>query len=79
MVVYVSSLSKSKEEGKAQELIHSLPQLTQYTVWESEKNTRKHHIQESQEISPFPEGDATRLLDTGKTIWQRQTQNKNGQ
>ena len=26
-------------------------------MWESDKNTRKHHTQESQEVSPFPAGD----------------------
>ena len=26
-------------------------------MWESDKNTRKHHIQESQEVSPFLVGD----------------------
>ena len=28
--------------------------LTQDTVWESDKYTRKHHTQESQDVSPFP-------------------------
>ena len=27
------------------------------TLWESDKNTRKHHIQENQEVSPFPAGE----------------------
>ena len=34
--------------------------LTQHTTWESEKsdkNTIKHHTQESQEVSPFHAGD----------------------
>ena len=31
--------------------------LTQETIWECDKNTRKHHIQESQEVCPFPAGD----------------------
>ena len=31
--------------------------LTKETVWESDKNTRKYHIQESQEVSPFPTDD----------------------
>ena len=33
------------------------PNLVQDITWESDKNTIKHHIQESQEISPFPVGD----------------------
>ena len=38
---------KSKEEGKDKELIQS----SKDTIWVSDKNTRKDHIQESQEIS----------------------------
>ena len=28
--------------------------LTQVTIWESDKITRKHRKQESKEVSPFP-------------------------
>ena len=28
-----------------------------HTILESDKNTRKHYIQESQEVHPFPAGD----------------------
>ena len=38
---------------------NQMPHLTQNTMWESNKNTRKHYIQESQEVSPFPAGDHT--------------------
>ena len=31
--------------------------LTQDTIWESDKNTGQHHIQESQEVSTFPARD----------------------
>ena len=31
--------------------------LTQDTIWESDKNSRKRHTQKSQEVSPFPAGD----------------------
>ena len=46
----------SKEEGKDQESIQSNI-LTQDTILESDKNTRKHHTQESQAVSSFPAGD----------------------
>ena len=36
---------------------NQVPHLTQNTVWESDNNTRKHNVQESQEGSPFPTGD----------------------
>ena len=31
-----------------------IPPITLDTIWESDKNKRKHHIQESQDGSPFP-------------------------
>ena len=31
--------------------------MTQDTTWESDKNTRHHHIQESQNVGPFRAGD----------------------
>ena len=49
---------QSKEEGKYQESIQSMTDLIQDTTWLSDKDTlRKDHIQESQEVSPFPAGD----------------------
>ena len=49
------TIINSKEEGKDQESIES--HLTRDTIWESDKNTRKHHTQESQEVGPCPAGD----------------------
>ena len=34
-----------------------VPHLTRDTIWESDKNTRKCHKQESQEVSHFTAGD----------------------
>ena len=45
------------QSKKDQESIQSRPHLTQDITWESDKNTIRHHIQESQDISPFPAGD----------------------
>ena len=45
---------QSKKQCKYQESIQA---NTHDTTWESDKNTIKHHIQESQEASPFPTGD----------------------
>ena len=36
---------------------NQVPHLTQDTTLESDKNTRKHHIQERQEVSSFPACD----------------------
>ena len=35
----------------------TVPHLARDIIWESDKSTRKHHTQESQEVSPFPAGD----------------------
>ena len=43
--------------GKDQILINQVSHLIHGTVWESDKNTRKHHIQESQEVSSLTAGD----------------------
>ena len=50
------------------------PHLTHDTTWESNKNTIKHHTQESQEVSPFPAGDRKATTNRQKI---RQTQNTN--
>ena len=42
---------------KIRNLDNQVQHLTQDTTWESDKNTRKHQIRESQEVSPFPAGD----------------------
>ena len=50
-------LFKVRKNAKIRNRFSQVPYLTQYTVWESDKNTTKRHIQESQENSPFPAGD----------------------
>ena len=46
-----------KKRAKIRDLFIQVPQLTRDTIRESDKNTRKHHTQESQEVSPFHPGD----------------------
>ena len=46
-----------RKNAKIRNRYNQIPHLTQETIWESDKNTRKHHIQESQEVRPFPAGD----------------------
>ena len=46
-----------RKNEKIGNLYNQVPQLTQSTEWESDKITRKHHIQESQEVSPFSTGN----------------------
>ena len=48
---------KARKKEKIRNRYNQVPHLTQDTVWESDRKTRKHHIQDSQEVSPFPTGD----------------------
>ena len=43
---------------------NQLPTLTYDAIWEHDKNTRKHRIQETQEVSPFS-------ADDNKAAWNR--------
>ena len=52
MAFIIVFLIPSKKEGKDKESIQSRD-----TIEESDKNTRKHTTQDSQEVSPFPAGD----------------------
>ena len=58
---------QSKEEGKGKESIQL--SNTHDSGGKVTKTTRKHHIQGSQEVSPFPTGDhkAPEIDMTGKT------------
>ena len=57
------SLDETPSEGivwkktKNRNIYDQVPHLTREAIWESHKNTRKHHTQESQEINSFPAGD----------------------
>ena len=51
-----SQRNKVKKKEKIRNRYNQEPHLTRHTLWESDKNKRKRNIQESQEVSPFPEG-----------------------
>ena len=53
----LSHIFKVRKEGKIRNRYNQAPHLTQDPTWESDKNTIKHHMQESQDVSPFPAGD----------------------
>ena len=46
-----------KKKVKIRNRYNQLLHLTQNTTRESDKHRQKHHIQESQEVSPLPAGD----------------------
>ena len=46
-------IRKVKKKAKIRNRYNEVPHLTQDTIVESDKNTRKHHEQASQEVSSF--------------------------
>ena len=46
-----------RKKAKIKNPYNQIPHLAKDTILESDENTRKHHIQESQEVSLFPAGD----------------------
>ena len=62
---YLFRARQNKKKTKIGNLYNQVPYLTQDTILESDKNTRKHLIQESQEVSPFLAGDH-------KAAWHKQ-------
>ena len=54
--VYAYRINERKK-AKIRNQYNQVPHLTQDTVWKSDKISRKHHIQESQEVKSFPAGD----------------------
>ena len=57
MAIMKSGFTKAMKKAKIRNQYNQVPILTLDTIWESEKNTRKTHIQENQEVSTFPAGD----------------------
>ena len=59
-------LIKVKKEATIRNRYNQILHLTQDTIWESDKNTRKHDTQKSQEVSSFQQV-TTRTQGTDKT------------
>ena len=48
---------KIMKKVKIRNRYNKVSNLNQDTTWESDKNTRKHHIQEGQEVNIFSAGN----------------------
>ena len=59
---------KSKYEGRDQRPIKSSTTPDPGHHMRSVKNTRKHYIQESQEVSPFPAGDHNAVMNRQESM-----------
>ena len=69
-------LSPTQEEGKDRETYNQIPHPTLDTIWESDKRTRKHHIQENKEASPFTAANHKAARNRQDSILKRNTNNK---
>ena len=49
--------NKVRKQAKIRKRFNQIPHLALDIILESDKNIRKRHIQESQEVIPFPTGD----------------------
>ena len=54
--MHVRDVIKVRKKANIRNRFNQVPHLLKDTVWESDKYPRKHHIPESQEVSPFPAG-----------------------
>ena len=52
----IPAVVRVRKNEKIRNRDNQVQHLTQDTEWERDKNTRKQHIQESQEVSPFLAG-----------------------
>ena len=68
----------SKKDGKAQERYNQVPQLTQDTRWESNKNTIII-TKKSQAVSPFPAGDHKAAMNRRESMKNTGHKNTNDQ
>ena len=64
---YAFDLNDSKK-AKVRNRYNQIPRLTQGITWESDKNARKHHIQESQDVSPLPAADQNAAMNRQESM-----------
>ena len=76
---WVQDLYKVRKKAKIRNRYNQIPHLTQSTILESDKNTRKHRIQESQEFSSFPAGDHKAAMNISDSMAQNTNYKKDPQ
>ena len=67
---------KSKKEAKIRNRYNYVQHLTQDTIWENDKDTRKHHIHESQEVNLFSAGGHKAATNRQNSITKTNTKHK---
>ena len=69
-------LLKGRKKAKIRNRYNQIPHLIQDTECESDKNTKKHYKQESQEVSPFQTGDHYTSINRHLLLKKTKTNNK---
>ena len=67
---------KVRKKAEIMNQYNQVPHLTQDAIWESDKNTRKHQIQRTQEGSPFPASDHKAARNRQDSMAKTNTDNK---
>ena len=67
---------KERKKEKIRKQYNQVPHLTKEIIWESKKNTGKHHIQGSQEVSHFPAGEHKSARDIQDSMTKTSTKHK---
>ena len=68
-----SFITKVNKKAKIRYRYNRASHLNQDTTWESDKNARKHQIQESQEVSAFPAGDHKAAINRQESMKKHKT------
>ena len=66
------------KKAKIRNRYNQIPHLNRNTIWGSDKNTRKHHTQEGQEVIPFPAGYHKAVTNRQNSITKLNTNNQKG-
>ena len=68
--------TKVRKNANIKNRYNQVTHLTQDTIWESDENISKHHIQERQEVRYFPTGDLNATSNRDGSMAKINTNNK---
>ena len=69
-------IKKVGKNAKIRNRYNQAPRLTKDTTWESDKNTSKHHTQDSQVVSHFSAGEHKATINRQENMTNRNINNE---
>ena len=75
----IEAFAKARKKANFRNRYKQISYLTLDTVWKSDTNTTKRHIQESQGVIPFPPGDHMAARHSQDNMAMTNTNKKNPQ